>query len=126
MQIYIQNSSSTPIFQQIKDQMIEQILTGKLLEGEALPSIRGLAKDIGISIMTIKKAYDELELEGYIITKQGKGSYISKKGIELAKEAKQKELEQYIFKVVELSKKYRMNKSEVLEIFELAYEEVTE
>lgn len=126
MQIYIQNSSSTPIFQQIKDQMIEQILTGKLMEGEALPSIRGLAKDIGISIMTIKKAYDELELEGYIITKQGKGSYISKQGIELAKEAKQKEIEQYIFKVVELSKKYRMNKSEILEIFELAYEEGTE
>ena len=126
MQIYIQNSSATPIFQQIKDQMIEQILTGKLMEGEALPSIRGLAKDIGISIMTIKKAYDELELEGYIITKQGKGSYISKQGIELAKEAKQKEIEQYIFKVVELSKKYRMNKSEILEIFELAYEEGTE
>ena len=74
MKMIISNSSSVPIYEQIKSSIIEQIMSGVLKENEMLPSIRSLASDIRISVMTIKKAYDELEQDGYIVTVQGKGS----------------------------------------------------
>ena len=98
MRILISNSSSVPIYEQIKDTIINQIISGELEENEALPSIRTLAKDIRISVMTIKKAYDELEREGYIITVHGKGSFVAPKNLELMKEQKLKEMESYIEK----------------------------
>ena len=79
MKMIISNSSSVPIYEQIKKSIIDQIMNDELLEDEAIPSIRTLAQDIKISVMTIKKAYDELEAEGYIITKQGKGSFVAPK-----------------------------------------------
>lgn len=121
MKILISNSSSIPIYEQIKESIISQILSDDLKEGEKLPSIRSLAKDIRISIMTVKRAYDELEKEGYLVTHQGKGSYISLKSSELAKEMKQKEIEDYIFKIVDISKRHEIDKEEILEIFDLAY-----
>jgi len=93
MRILISNSSSVPIYEQIKNTIINQIISGELEENEALPSIRTLAKDIRISVMTIKKAYDELEREGYIITTHGKGSFVAPKNLELMKEQKLKEME---------------------------------
>ena len=83
MKIIISNSSSTPIYEQIKNTIISQIMTDELSSGEILPSIRTLAKDIKISVMTIKKAYDELEIEGYIKTVPGKGSFVSEKSTNL-------------------------------------------
>lgn len=121
MKILISNSSNVPIYEQIKREIISQILSDDLKYGEALPSIRSLAKDIKISVMTIKKAYDELEAEGYIFTQQGKGSYVSSKSFELAKETNQREIESYLIKVVELSKKYNIDKNEILELFEFLY-----
>ena len=85
MKIIISNSSSVPIYEQIKNQIINQIMLDELLEGESIPSIRSLASDIKISVMTIKKAYDELESEGYIKSVQGKGTFVAPKNIELAK-----------------------------------------
>lgn len=121
MKIIISNNSYTPIFEQIKNTIIDQILSDELTEDEPLPSIRSLAQDLRISVMTVKKAYDELEREGYIITKQGKGSFVAPKNTELSKEQKQKEIEEYISKIVDISKKYNISKEEVLEIFDYMY-----
>lgn len=121
MKIIISNNSYTPIFEQIKNTIIDQILSDELTEDEPLPSIRSLAQDLRISVMTVKKAYDELEREGYIITKQGKGSFVAPKNTELSKEQKQKEIEDYILKIVDISKKYNISKDEIIETFDYIY-----
>lgn len=121
MKMIISNSSSVPIYEQIKDSFIKQILNDELKEDEAIPSIRTLAKDLKISVMTIKKAYDELEEEGYIISRQGKGSFVAPKNTELAKEKAQKDIEDYISKIVDLSNKYHIDKKDVIEVFDLFY-----
>jgi len=121
MKIIISNSSSTPIYEQIKHTIINQIISGDLEEEEALPSIRNLAQDIKISVMTIKKAYDELEEEGYIISKQGKGTYVAPKNIELAQEKAKKDIEEYMYKIIEISNKFDIKKKEVLDLFRYLY-----
>ncbi len=121
MKIIISNNTYTPIFEQIKNAIISQIVSGELSENELLPSIRALAQDLRISVMTVKKAYDELEKDGYIITKQGKGSFVAPKNSELAKEQKQKEIEAYIAKIVEISNSYNIDKKEILEVFDYMY-----
>lgn len=121
MKIIISNNTYTPIFEQIKNAIISQIVSGELSENELLPSIRALAQDLRISVMTVKKAYDELEKDGYIITKQGKGSFVATKNSELAKEQKQKEIEAYIAKIVEISNSYNIDKKEILEVFDYMY-----
>ncbi len=122
MKLIISNSSNVPIYEQIKNQIIDQILNDDLKEDEALPSIRTLSADIKISVMTIKKAYDELEHDGYIITRQGKGSFVAPKNLELAKEQKKKEIEEYINKIVSISKIYNIDKKEVLDLFKYMFE----
>lgn len=122
MKIIISNNSEIPIYEQIKNEIITQILNEELLENDILPSIRSLAQDIRISIMTIKKAYDELEEEGYIVTKQGKGSFIAPKNIGLIKEQKQKEMEEYLQKAIMISKDI-VSKEELLELIIYMYEE---
>lgn len=121
MKIIISNSSSTPIYEQIKHTIINQIISGDLEEEEVLPSIRNLAQDIKISVMTIKKAYDELEEEGYIISKQGKGTYVAPKNIELAQEKAKKDIEEYMYKIIEISNKFDIKKKEVLDLFRYLY-----
>ncbi len=121
MKMIISNSSSVPIYEQIKNSIIEQIMNDELKEDEAIPSIRNLAQDIKISVMTIKKAYDELEQEGYIVSRQGKGTFVAPKNTELAKEKAQKDVEEYISKIVEISSKYDISKEEVIDIFNLFY-----
>lgn len=121
MKILISNSSSVPIYEQIKEAIISQILSDDLKEGDQLPSIRSLAKDIRISVMTVKKAYDELEQEGYTVTRHGKGSFVSRKSNELAKEMKQKEIEEHVFKIVEISKAYDIPRKEILDLLDFAY-----
>lgn len=121
MKMIICNSSSIPIYQQIKKSIIDQIMNNELLEDEAIPSIRSLAQDIKISVMTIKKAYDELEKEGYIISRQGKGTFVATKNIELEKEKAQKDIEEYITKIIDLSMKFDISKKEIIDIFNLFY-----
>lgn len=123
MKIIISNSSSIPIYEQIKNAIINQIMSGELQEDENIPSIRLLAQDIRISVMTIKKAYDELEQEGYIITRQGKGSYVAPKNIELAKEQAKKNIEEYILKIVTITNKFDISNQEVLDLFKFLMEE---
>jgi len=117
----ISNSSPIPIYEQIKNSIIEQIINDELKENEVIPSIRNLAADIKISVMTIKKAYDELEQEGYIISRQGKGTFVAPKNTELAKEKAQKDIEDYISKIVDISQKFDINQQEIIDIFNLFY-----
>lgn len=121
MKIIISNSSSTPIYEQIKQAIIEQILNNELQEDEALPSIRNLAQDIKISVMTIKKAYDELENEGYIVSRQGKGTFVAPKNTELAKEQAQKEMESYMEKIIDIAKKFQISQEEIIELVKIFY-----
>ena len=98
MKILLSNSSSVPIYEQIKKWIVEQIMNNELQEDELLPSIRSLALDLHISVMTVKKAYDELESEGYIITRHGKGSFVAPRNRELMREEKLKEMESFLEK----------------------------
>ncbi len=123
MKMIISNSSSVPIYEQIKKSIMNQILEGELKEDEILPSIRVLAQDIKISAMTIKKAYDELEKEGYLKSIQGKGTFVAPKNTELAKEQAQKDIEKYIEKIVAISNRFEINKNDVIEMFKMIYEE---
>lgn len=123
MKMIISNSSSVPIYEQIKKSIINQILEGELKEDEVLPSIRVLAQDIKISAMTIKKAYDELEKEGYLKSIQGKGTFVAPKNTELAKEQAQKDIEKYIEKIVAISNRYEIAENDVIEMFKMIYGE---
>lgn len=118
----ISNSSAVPIYEQIKSSIIEQIMSGELIEGEAIPSIRTLASDIRISVMTIKKAYDELERDGYIVTVQGKGSFVAPKNVELAKEQARKDIESSLEKVVKTSKMFNISEGEIIDLFKFLME----
>ncbi len=123
MKMIISNSSSIPIYEQIKKSIINQILEGELNEDELLPSIRVLAGDIKISAMTIKKAYDELEKEGYLKSIQGKGTFVAPKNTELAKEQAQKDIENYIEKIVAISNRFEIDENDVIEMFKMIYGE---
>lgn len=123
MKMIISNSSSVPIYEQIKKTIINQILEGELNEDELLPSIRVLAQDIKISAMTIKKAYDELKKEGYLKSIQGKGTFVAPKNTEIAKEQAQKDIEDYIEKIVAISNRFEIDENDVIEMFKLIYGE---
>ena len=123
MDIIISNSNNQPIFEQIKQAIKKAIVTNELKENEMLPSIRNLAQDLRISVMTVKRAYDELEQEGFIKTIQGKGSLVATKNIELLKEEQMKEIESYIDKIVLISKTSNISKKEILEAFEYLLKE---
>ncbi len=121
MKIIISNSSFVPIYQQIKETIIKQILNDELKSGEPLPSIRALAKDIEISVMTIKKAYDELEKEGYIKSIQGKGTFVAPKNSNLVLENINKEIEKKITEAIYLANKYNIKKEDLIDLINILY-----
>ncbi len=121
MRIIISNFSPVPIYEQIKKNIIEQIINGDLKENEPLPSIRALALDIKISVMTIKKAYDELEKEGYIKSIQGKGTYVAPKNNELALENAKLEIEKNIDKSIEIAKRFKICKKDLKDLIDILY-----
>ncbi|MBO5015130.1 MAG: GntR family transcriptional regulator, partial [Bacteroidaceae bacterium] len=103
MNILIDNKSGAPIYDQIYSQIKSQIISGVLREDDMLPSIRGLAKDLRISFITTKRAYEELEKDGFIYTLPGKGCYVAPKNVELLREENLKKIEEYIDEVVRLA-----------------------
>ena len=123
MNIILSNSSGIPIFEQIENAIKEAIFSNELKEEDMLPSVRNLANDLKISFLTVKRAYDELEKEGFIKTVQGKGSFVAPKNIELIKEEKLKEIQDYIEKVYNISKIANISEDEVKEIFRMIFEE---
>ena len=122
MNIIISNNSSTPIYEQIKTAIKQAIFTNELKEEDTLPSVRSMANDLKISFLTVKKAYDELEEEGYIKTVQGKGSFVAPKNIELIREEKLKEIQDHIEKVYDISKIANISEDEVKELFRMIFE----
>lgn len=120
--IIISNSTNEPIYLQIINQIKSQILTGDLKEGQALPSIRSLAKELEISVITTKRAYDELEKDGFIVTVAGKGSYVAPVNTDILKENKMKMIEQKLSETITEAKLIGMSLEELKKILELLYE----
>ena len=123
MNIILSNSSGVPIFEQIENAIKEAIFSNELKEEDLLPSVRSLANDLKISFLTVKRAYDELEQAGYIKTIQGKGSYVAPKNIELIREEKLREIQDYIEKIYSISKMANIPEEEVKELFRMIFEE---
>lgn len=123
MNLLISNSSDLPIYEQIKRQIIKEIANQNLASNEILPSVRSLAKDLQISVLTVKKAYDALEEAGYIKTVQGKGSYVSAKNLELIKEEQLKMIEYHLLEAIQIAKLANISRNEIGEVFDYLYEE---
>jgi GntR family transcriptional regulator len=124
MNIVISNSSKDPIYEQIARQIKFNILNCTLSPGDTLPSIRNLAKELQISVITTKRAYDELEREGFIETVGGKGTFVSGQNPELLREKRIKILEEKLSEVVSDAKSLNLNLGELKEMLQLLYEEV--
>jgi GntR family transcriptional regulator len=123
MKIIIRNLSDRPLYQQIKDQVRAAILRGELPEGELLPSIRALATDLRVSVLTTKKAYDELEAEGFVVTVAGKGTYVARENMELFRESKRYEVELKLHEVWRVACSLGIGKEELLAMMNLVMEE---
>ena len=123
MNIIINNSSMQPIYEQIVEQVKTDILKGNLQQGAPLPSVRTLSKDLRISALTVKKAYDALEQEGFIITVHGKGSFVAGVNPNLAMEEQRKEVEQLMEQAVRKGRSCGMTQEELMNLFELILEE---
>lgn len=123
MLILIDNKSGVPIYEQIFTQIKGHILSGELKSDEPLPSIRGLAKDLRISVITTKRAYDELERAGYLYTVPGKGSFVAPKNEELLREEHLKKIEEHMGTIRTLAKGIGLKREDVLQMWELMWEE---
>ena len=123
MELYISNAGQEPIYAQITRQIKEQILSGKLKEGDALPSIRLLAKELRISVITTKRAYEDLENEGFIVTQPGKGSFVAPQNPELQREEMLKRVEQHLQNAVDAAQQGGIGRGEVIEMLDLLWED---
>lgn len=123
MNIIISNNSDNPIYEQIKDQIKNQILNGKLKEGDMLPSMRLLAKELRISIITTKRAYEELERDGYIESFTGKGSFVKSVNKEMLRENIVYEIEELFEQVLLKARVAGMNYEDLTEILKILYDE---
>lgn len=123
MDLFIDNKSGAPIYDQIYTQIKDQIIQGALQPDEAMPSIRGLARDLRISVITTKRAYDELEKEGFIYTIAAKGCFVAPKNVELLREETLKNIENHIDQIVRLSQSVGLSEQEVLDMVKFAMED---
>ncbi len=123
MNIFIDNKSGLPIYDQIYSQIKAQIINGELKEDDALPSIRNLAKDLRISVITTKRAYDELEKEGFIYTIAAKGCFVAPKNIELIREENLKRIESHIEQIAQLAASCSLDRADIIEMIKLIMED---
>ncbi len=123
MRILISNKGDTPIYEQIVSQIKAAILSGELLPGDALPSMRLLAKELRISVITTKRAYEELEREGFIVSMTGKGSFVSESNAQLMREELLRRLEQGMSALLPLARQCALTLNELQEMLALLYEE---
>lgn len=124
MNIVISNYSDKPIYDQIAEQIKNLIINGELAEAELLPSIRNLAKELQISVITTKRAYEELEKEGYIVSVPGKGSFVGAQNKELLREARIRIVEDKLAEAVSAAKTIDISLKDMQEMLKLLYEEV--
>ncbi len=123
MKVIISNASVSPIYEQIASQIRNQIINGKLESGYSLPSIRSLANELQVSVITTKRAYDNLEREGFIYTVASKGSFVAEQDIELIKERKLNKLEKTISEMLQMADELELSKKELFELIQLLREE---
>ena len=123
MELIIRNTAGQPIYDQIRSQIKAQIISGALRPGDALPSIRGLAKDLKISVITTTRAYDELEAQGFVTTVAGKGCFVAEKNLDLIRETQLKALEDHLSAAVESAKSCGVSPAELQEMLRILLEE---
>ncbi|WP_434311726.1 GntR family transcriptional regulator [Hominifimenecus sp. rT4P-3] len=123
MNIVISNSSGKPIYEQIAEQIKAMILNGELEPGAGVPSIRLLAKELRISVITTKRAYEELERDGFLVTVPGKGSFVAEKNLDFVREERLRQVEEYLQKAVACGKAIGLSQEEFWEILHVLLEE---
>ena len=123
MHVLIDNKNGAPIYDQIYSQIKSQIIRGVLQEDEMLPSIRGLAKDLRISFITTKRAYDELEKEGFLYTIPGKGCFVAAKNVELLRGENLKQIEAHLEQIVQLAASCNLSRDDILAMVQFSLEE---
>ncbi|NCB50585.1 MAG: GntR family transcriptional regulator [Clostridia bacterium] len=121
MDIIISNSSGQPIYDQINSQIKSKIISGELKEGDALPSMRILAKELRISVITTKRAYEELERDGFIVSVTGKGSFVAGKNIEFIREEQLKRIEELMQEIIDLSTGCNLRLDDLINMLSLLY-----
>lgn len=122
MHIIVNSLSMIPIYEQIMDQIKTAVMAGELKEGDGLPSVRGLSKELKISALTVKKAYDNLEQEGFTVTIHGKGTFVATVNPQLLREEKQKDVEADLEKVIQKAHGCGMTEEEIRSLFEIMME----
>ena len=123
MRILLNNNSMVPIYEQLMDQVKTEILSGALTEGEVLPSVRSLSRELRISALTVKKAYDKLEEDGFVVTVHGKGTYVAETDRQLAQEARRKAVEDDFAAAAQKAAAVGFTKDEILEIVRIILED---
>ena len=123
MKILISNTSDTPLYQQIEEQIIDAILRGELAEGEALPSIRTFANDLKVSILTIRRVYDDLEKEGFVNSQVGIGTFVSTTNIDLLRDSKRRIIEQKMLDMIQTAKTLGITQDELNDMMNILYDE---
>ena len=123
LNIVISNSGETPIYEQITGQIKNMVMSGQLKEGDALPSMRTLARELRISVITTKRAYEDLERDGFITTVVGKGSFVRKADTRLIREEKLKQIEKLLSEAVLEANRSDISKAELFEMLEIIYQE---
>ena len=123
MKILISNTSDSPLYQQIKDQIKDAILKEELVEGDALPSIRAFANDLKVSVLTIRRVYEELEQEGFVISQTGIGTSVTAGNLEPLRDSKRRLVEQKMLDMVQTAKSLKISKEELNAMMDILYEE---
>lgn len=123
MEIIISNNADKPIYEQITSQMKEMIMNGELKEGDSIPSMRALAKSIRVSVITVQKAYEDLQRDGFIETTVGRGSFVAAVNKELYQEEQQRRAEEHLQKAAEIAKMSNISLAKLTELLNLFYEE---
>lgn len=125
MKILISNTSDAPLYQQIKEQIIDAILKGELVEGDPLPSIRAFANDLKVSVLTIRRVYDDLEKEGFVNSQVGIGTFVSTSNVELLRDSKRRLVEQKMLEMIQTAKSLGITQQELNDMMNILFKELT-
>ena len=123
MKILISNTSDAPLYQQIKEQIIDAILKGDLVEGDPLPSIRAFANDLKVSVLTIRRVYDDLEKEGFVNSQVGIGTFVSTSNVELLRDSKRRLVEQKMLEMIQTAKSLGITQQELNDMMNILFKE---
>ena len=123
MKILISNTLDAPLYQQIKEQIIDAILKGELVEGDPLPSIRAFANDLKVSVLTIRRVYDDLEKEGFVNSQVGIGTFVSTSNVELLRDSKRRLVEQKMLEMIQTAKSLGITQQELNDMMNILFKE---